>query len=85
MSKQAQIKSNMRLTEDLANYLVDHPGRTNNLPNDATYVVFTEKDTPLNRANEGLLRSLKGEEKPVIRAKKTGNINSPWEFTNVSA
>lgn len=81
MSTKEQTDKNLQLSEELLEYLSKNPqkGKQENF----SYVVFTTDNKVLNKANLRLVTSLVKEGKKVIKATKTNDKKSPWEFSSV--
>lgn len=80
MTKKKQVEKNIKLSEELANYIV---GKNVSLPKNQNYdfVAFSVTDQKLNKANEKLVKSLIAEGKKVVKAQQTTNKKNPWNFT----
>ena len=85
MSTDKQTTKNIKLSHKLTEYLIKHPAISKKLPFNASFVVYTENDDELNKANDLLLKELVEEGKPVIKAKETNDKNNPWTFSSISA
>lgn len=83
MSKPSQIKKNIKLSTDLSNYLVSNPRTLTELPNDASFVVFSEDDKALNRVNGTIIDSMLNEGTIVVKAQETKKQREPWKFTPI--
>jgi len=80
MSKTSQLKKNAKLSEKLAEYIASNPSATVDLPEDASFVVFSSKNGELNRLNENLVESLRCEGKDVVKATEKESKKQPWSF-----
>jgi hypothetical protein len=78
MSKKQQIQKNLKLSEELMEYLADNP--YNSKEKNVSFVVFTQNDKELNKLNSNLINSLIEEGKHVIKAIQTSDKNHPWSF-----
>lgn len=85
MSKKQQIDKNLKLSGELAQFLVENPYLFDKLPKNASFVVFSSKDNKLNKVNEKLLESLLDEGKEVVKVEETNDNNNPWKFTPITA
>lgn len=83
MSNKNQTSKNISLTEKLMNYLI-HGKDVPQLPEDAYFVPFSNKDENLNKVNEELLESILKEDKPVIKAQEPPSKNKNWVLTPVN-
>ncbi len=79
MSNNTQSRKNIKLTQKLAEYLVEHG--VEGMPKNASFVPFSAKDKELNAANKKLLKSLRHEKKPVIKAQEPSTSKGQWTFT----
>jgi len=82
MSKGQQIKLNIELSDKLANFLVTRPSMLKKYAG-YSYVIFSSTNMELNRLNHHLIHELLLESKGVVKAKETGNVSSPWEFSPI--
>ena len=83
MSKKVQISKNLELTQKLLKYLVkgkDVP----ELPQDVSFVPFSNTDKRLNKANKELLDSLSKEDKPVVMAEEPKSAKDSWKLTPIN-
>lgn len=82
MTKTKQIKKNLKLSEQLLNYLAsnptDAPGKK---AGNVSYVVISKDDKELNKLNYNLIVGLQDEGKTVIKAEQTQDKKQPWIFT----
>ena len=77
-----QIKYNSRLIGKLHNYLMTHAEVSEKLPNDSSYVVFSARNSQLNKQNEKIVdKLLKEGKKNIIKAEETKSRNTPWKLT----
>lgn len=83
MSNQVQSSKNIKLTNKLINFLI-HGKNIPNLPDDVSFVPFSNKDEKLNEANEELLHVLKKDEKPVAIAKEPKKSSGSWKIIPVN-
>lgn len=83
MSKKAQTSKNIVLTHKLINYIVKGKN-VPELPEDVSFVPFSKNDEKLNEANEELLMSLSGEDKPVVKAEEPKNSKGNWNIIPVN-
>jgi hypothetical protein len=83
MSNKVQTEKNIDLTHKLLQYLFN-AGKLPKLPEDVSFVPFSNKNAALNRQNEELLASLSKEEKPVVKAQEPTSIKGAWKFTPVN-
>ncbi len=83
MSIKEQAKYNSALSEKLANYLGKTPKESKNLPENAAFVTFSEKNTRLNKLNDKIVKSLVQQGKTVYKAKQTSDLEQPWVFEKV--
>ena len=82
MSKKMQTTKNIDLTHTLIEYLVkvrDVP----ELPQDVSFVPFSNSDQKLNKANEELLENL-SKEKPVAIAEEPKTKKESWKIIPVN-
>jgi glutamate/tyrosine decarboxylase-like PLP-dependent enzyme len=85
MTKTVQSDKNLELSTKLAEYIADNPNvEIEVIPSEASIVPFSATDKELNNENEKLVESLKGEGKPIVKAKEPKNNSQPWEFVVVS-
>lgn len=84
MSTKMQTKKNLKLSEKLAEFLVNHPEASEKLPKDASFVTFSAQDNNLNKVNKKLIDELLEEGKRVIKAQETKDSKTPWKFTSVA-
>jgi len=82
MSKAQQVKLNIDLSDKLANFLVTQP-RTLKKYEGYSYVVFSSKNSELNKLNYHLIDELLVEGKGVVKAEETGISTNPWVFTPI--
>ena len=83
MSKDVQTKKNIDLTQRLIEYILkgkDVP----ELPQDVSFVPFSNDDNELNKANEELLESLSKEDKPVVKAEEPKNKKESWKIIPIN-
>ncbi len=80
MSKNLQVKKNLALIEKLFDYLATKKKMSKG---GHSYVVFSKGDNALNKENEKLIEPLLKEGKKVIKATETGNVKSPWSFSQI--
>ncbi len=82
MSNKVQTTKNIELTGKLLEYLVKGKN-VPELPQDVSFVPFSQTDTKLNKANQELLESL-NDEKPVVIAEEPKTKKDPWVITPVN-
>ncbi len=82
MSNKVQTTKNIELTGKLLEYLVKGKN-VPELPQDVSFVPFSQTDTKLNQANQELLELL-NEEKPVVIAEEPKTKQAPWVITPVN-
>ncbi len=83
MSKKIQTEKNIELTHKLIEYLIkgkDVP----ELPDDVSFVPFSNTDKALNQANDELLEKISSDEKPVVKAEEPKNKKDSWIITPVN-
>lgn len=80
MSKQTQMKKNIELSKKLMDFLVSHPDEREKLPNQVSFITYSEQDEYLNKENDKLIITLHKEGKKVVKAIQTNNPTSPWKF-----
>ncbi|MEK9176080.1 MAG: hypothetical protein AAB520_01410 [Patescibacteria group bacterium] len=83
MSNKLQTSKNIQLTNSLLSFLM-HGKNIPNLPEDVSFIPFSQKDTKLNKANEELLGILTKEEKPVVIAEEPKKASGSWIITPVN-
>lgn len=81
MTKLKQLDENMKLSSKLADFLAEHPKA---VASGVSVVPFSAYNQDLNRENEKLIESLKGEGKKIIKAEETKSSKNPWKFEQVS-
>ena len=84
MTKQQQFIKNIDLSKKLAEYLASHPMEADKLPDNASFVAFTEQDIELNTVNTKLIEGLLEEGKKVVKAIFTNDKTTPWKLTAVN-
>ena len=85
MSTKIQTEKNLKLSQKLAAYLVNHPDASGKLPADASFVTFSAGDNALNKTNSKLIEELIDEGKNVVKAEETNNSKMPWRFTAIAS
>ncbi len=83
MSNKVQTSKNILLTHKLIDFLV-RGKNIPDLPEDVSFVPFSQKDLKLNKANEELLYMLKQEEKPVAIDEEPKKATGSWTITPVN-
>ena len=83
MSKKVQTSKNIVLTHKLINYIVKGKN-VPELPENVCFVPFSKNDEKLNEANEELLMSLSGEDKPVVKAEEPKSSKGDWKIIPVN-
>lgn len=83
MSNKIQTSKNIDLTQKLIEYLVNGKD-VPELPNDVSFVPFSNTDKKLNQANEELLEKISRNEKPVVKAEEPKNKKDSWIITPVN-
>lgn len=78
-----QTSKNIDLTHKLIRYLVKGKN-VPELPQDVSFVPFSNTDKRLNKANEELLEALSKEDKPVAIAKEPKTIKESWKIIPVN-
>lgn len=81
MSKIKQLEKNLKLSGKLAEYIATNPKEIKNIPNGASFVIFSSGNEELNRENKELLKSLKEEGKKVVKVTENRNKKQPWTFS----
>lgn len=81
MPTKLQIIKNLKLSQKLLDYLSKNP-QTKKKEN-VSYVVITQKDSELNKANLDVAQSLKKTGKKVVKAIETKNSSIPWKFASL--
>ncbi len=84
MTKQAQTSKNLKLSAKVAEYITKNPEMVKDFKGNLSFVVFSVKDSELNKANTNLVKKLKQEGKNVIKVQQTKNVDSPWKFVPLS-
>lgn len=79
MTKTDQFQKNVKLSSEVADYLVDNPEYLEKYGN-SSVVVFTKDDKSLNKLNRTLVSHLKKEGKKIVKATKTQKKSEPWHF-----
>lgn len=74
-----QTAKNIELTHRLIGYLVKAKNIPD-LPQDTSFIPFSNTDKKLNRANGELLEILYKEEKPVVVAEEPKTNNGDWKI-----
>lgn len=85
MSIKTQASKNLKLSEKLAQFLVNHPKATEKFPKNASFVTFSAQDKNLNKVNKQLINELLEEGKKVIKAEETNDRKLPWRFTAIAS
>ena len=83
MSKNQQTSKNIELTGKLLEYLTKGENIPE-LPQDVSFVPFSNTDKRLNKANEELLEALSKEDKPVVKAEEPKSNKGSWIITPVN-
>lgn len=83
MSSKQQTSKNIELTGKLLEYLTKGKNIPE-LPQDVSFVPFSNTDTRLNKANKELLEALSREDKPVVIAQEPKSNKDSWEITPVN-
>lgn len=83
MSSKMQTSKNIDLTQKLMKYLVNGKN-VPELPQDVSFVPFSQTDKKLNGANEELLEALSKGDKPVVIAEEPKNNKDNWKITPVN-
>lgn len=83
MSKKMQTSKNIDLTHKLIRYLVKGKN-VPDLPQDVSFVPFSNTDKRLNKANGELLEALSKEDKLVAIAEEPKTIKESWKITPVN-
>lgn len=83
MSNKMQTSKNIELTGKLLDYLTKGKNIPE-LPQDVSFVPFSNTDTRLNKANEELLAALSKEDKPVVKAEEPKSKKDSWVITPVN-
>jgi hypothetical protein len=83
MSTQSQIKKNLKLSNDLSTYLIDNPQTLAGLPSNSSIVAYSKNDETLNKANDGIVKSLMNEGTTVIKAIEPNQEKLPWKFSSI--
>ncbi len=84
MTRKTQFTKNIKLSEKLMHFIVDHPEAVKKHPKDSSYVVFPPTDKTLKKANNQLVKHLLDEGKTVVKAEKTKSMKEPWKFETVT-
>ena len=82
MSKAQQVELNIKLSDELASFLITKPEILKKYSG-YSYVVFSSVNPELNRLNNDLIHELLLEGNGVIKAEATGNSSQPWVLTPV--
>jgi hypothetical protein len=80
MSTRTQTTKNLDLVYKLMSYLVEDKNMSD-LPDNVSYVPFSQSDKSLNKANEKLLKKILEEGNPVVKAEQ---VNNSWKITPVN-
>lgn len=83
MSNKMQTSKNIDLTQKLMKYLVNGKN-VPELPQDVSFVPFSNTDKKLNNANEELLKIVSTEDKPVVIAQEPKSNKDSWKITPVN-
>lgn len=78
-----QTSKNIDLTHKLIKYLVNGKN-VPDLPQDVSFVPFSNTDKRLNKANGDLLEALLKEDKLVVKAEEPKTKNESWKITPVN-
>lgn len=80
MPRKLQLEKNLKLTDELSEFILKHPKTQEGFPKKVSIVILSEKDQKLTKANTSMLKELlkKGEE--VVVAIKTKSKLDPWRF-----
>lgn len=76
-----RLEENIKLSGKLAEYIADNPAVIANMPKGTSFVVFSRTNKKLNKANKGLVASLKKEGKKVVKVVQGQNKAEPWSFS----
>lgn len=80
MSKAQQINLNMKLSEELATFIITNPKILKKYSG-YSYVVFSYSNKELNELNNELVIGIINEGKNVVKAIQTSDKNLPWKFS----
>lgn len=83
MSNKMQTSKNIDLTQKLMKYLVNGKN-VPELPQDVSFVPFSNTDKKLNNVNEELLKIVSAEDKPVVIAQEPKSNKDSWKITPVN-
>lgn len=83
MSSKLQTIKNIELTQKLIQYLVEGKD-VPQLPEDVSFVPFSNSDLKLNEANEKLLENLSIEENPIAIAQEPKSSKEQWKIIPVN-
>ncbi|MDO8508377.1 MAG: hypothetical protein Q7S27_01690 [Nanoarchaeota archaeon] len=83
MSTKIQTDKNIDLAGKLLKYLTQSKN-VPELPQDVSFVPFSNTDKALNLANDELLEKISMDEKPVVKAEEPKNKNDSWIITPVN-
>lgn len=83
MSNKIQTEKNIDLSQKLIEYLVNGKN-VPKLPQDVSFVPFSNTDKELNEANKELLESLSQQDKPLAIAEEPKNKKESWKITPVN-
>lgn len=81
MPTKIQIIKNLKLSQKLLDYLSKTPQVKKR--KNVSYIVITQKDPELNKANLDVAKSLKKKGKKVVKAIETKSSSTPWKFASL--
>lgn len=83
MSNKIQTEKNIDLSQKLIEYLVNGKN-VPELPQDVSFIPFSNTDKELNKANKELLESLSQQDKPVAIAEEPKSGKEAWKIIPVN-
>lgn len=83
MSNKMQTAKNIELTQKLIEYLLNGDD-VPELPENVSYVPFSNKDKVLNKANEELLEVISQEGTYVVKAEEPSSSEKSWKITPIN-
>jgi hypothetical protein len=67
-------------------FVVENNKLVSDLPSNASFVAFSNKDKELNKYTQKILDSLikNNEDKPIAKAEQQKYLNDGWKFTTIT-
>lgn len=86
MSTKVYTSKYFDLIEQLMHYVTKNGSGVKELPSNASFVAFSNKDTELNEYTQRILDSLieDKEDKPIVKAEQLKNSSASWKFTTIT-